>query len=71
MSVAALLRDPGASDTLVSGVALVVASVLFEVYHVVHCPPFNTAEITGLLALVSGGQYYFTSLASVTSFACI
>ena len=59
--MAALLRHRGVSDTIASGVALVVASVLFGVYHVAHSPPFNTPEMVGLLTLVSegAGLFYF------------
>ncbi|WP_255198468.1 hypothetical protein [Halorarius litoreus] len=60
-SVAALLRRRGMNDLLANGLALVVASVLFGVYHVAHSPPFNTLEMVGLLTVVSVGTglFYF------------
>lgn len=60
-SVAALLRHRGVGNRLADGVALVVASALFGVYHFAHSPPFNTPEMVGLLTLVSVGTglFYF------------
>lgn len=54
-SVLALLRSRGMGAYLARGVALVVASVLFGVYHLAHSPPFNTPETIGVLTLVSVG----------------
>lgn len=60
-SVGALLRHRGTGRWVADGVALVVASVLFGVYHFAHSPPFNTLEMVGLLTLVSVGTglFYF------------
>lgn len=60
-SVAALLRHRGLSRWVADGTALVVASVLFGVYHLAHSPPFNAVEMIGLLTLVSVGTglFYF------------
>jgi len=60
-SVAALLRTRGVHPYLVNGIALVVASLLFGVYHIAHSPPFNTPAMIGLLTVVSVGTglFYF------------
>lgn len=66
-SVAALLRSRGVNDYLARGSALVLASVLFGVYHFAHSPPFNSLEMVGLLTVVgvgtgviyfAGGSFY-------------
>lgn len=60
-SVAALVRHRGLSEWVADGTALVVASVLFGVYHFAHSPPFNTVGMVGVLTLVSVGTglFYF------------
>ena len=60
-SVAALLRTREVHPYLVNGIALVVASLLFGVYHIAHSPPFNTPAMIGLLTVVSigTGLFYF------------
>ncbi len=44
---------------MTSGVALIIASVLFGVNHVAYCRLFNTVEMFGQLALVSEGKLLF------------
>ena len=60
-SIAAFLRMRGTNRYLANGVALIVASILFGVYHLAHSPPFNTPEMIGLLTVVSVGTglFYF------------
>jgi hypothetical protein len=60
-SVVALLRSRVVNAYLARGVALVVSSVLFGVYHLAHSPPFKTPETIGVLTLVSlgTGLFYF------------
>lgn len=60
-SVVALLRSRGMDEYLARGVALVVSSTLFGIYHLAHSPPFNTPETIGVLTLVSlgTGLFYF------------
>ena len=61
-SMAALLRRR-TGRWVADGVALVVAGVLFGVYHFAHSPPFNSIEMVGLLTLVSVGTglFYFVA----------
>lgn len=60
-SVAALLRRRGRDGRVSDGVALLVASAFFGVYHFAHSPPFNSPEMVGLLTVVSVGTglFYF------------
>lgn len=53
-SVEAALRGR-IPDTAARAVALLVASLLFGLYHVAHSPPFDTPAMVGLLTLVSVG----------------
>lgn len=66
-SIAALLRNRGVNRPLTSGIALVISTVLFGVYHFAHSPPFNTVEMVGVLTVVGigtgvlyfvGGSFY-------------
>lgn len=66
-AVTALLRHRGLHPYLADGVALLIASVLFGVYHFAHSPPFNTWGMVGLLTIVGigtgliyfvGGSFY-------------
>lgn len=54
-SVAALLRHHRLNPALADGIALVISAVLFGVYHFAHSPPFNTAEMVGILTIVGIG----------------
>ena len=54
-SVVASLRSRGLNEYLARGSALVLASVLFGVYHFAHSPPFNSLEMVGLLTVVGVG----------------
>ena len=56
---------------MTSGVALIIASVLFGVNHVAYCRLFNTVEMFGQLALVSEENYCSTTLDGVKSLGCI
>lgn len=60
-SVVALLRSRDVDGYLARGVALVVSSTLFGLYHLAHSPPFNAPETIGVLTLVSlgTGAFYF------------
>lgn len=54
-SVAAFLRRRGLQDYIATGIALVLSSVLFGVYHIAHSPPFNTVGMVVLLTIVGFG----------------
>lgn len=55
-----LVRSRGRVPSVLAGIVL--AAVLFGVYHVAHSPPFNTASMVLLLTLVGAvtGVFFFT-----------